>query len=118
MAISSRPYKAMSNKEGIRLINSLIAMIRKHVDVGIFGAFHKPTYDVVLNEIYGKKHKTRFFKPYTLCSMFCLETLRRWANEESLREPISCVFETGARYSGEFFEAFKAAQKNPLFKES
>lgn len=112
------PYKTMTEKDWKQLIERLTAIIKKHTSIGIFGAFHRATYDEVLREIYGKNYKTKFVKPYGVCAMRCMDTLRRWMKSKSLDGPLAYVFEAGARYSGEFFESYKAAQKGSRFKQS
>jgi hypothetical protein len=109
-------YKNMTEKEKRLLIDRLTTIIKKHASIGIFGAFHRSTYDEVLREIYGDDYKNKFVKPYGVCAMRCIETTRRWMTSKSLDGPLAYVFETGARYSGQFFEAFKAMQKIPRLK--
>lgn len=115
---SQGPYKNMTQKEKNQLIERLTTIIKRHVSIGVFGAFHRSTYDEVLHKMHGKDYKTKFVKPYGTCAMLCIETLRRWMKSKSLDGPLAYVFETGARYSGEFFETFKAAQKGSNFNQS
>lgn len=103
-----KQFKGMKDNEKDILIDQLIRVITIRARVGIIAYFHVEDYRAVINEM----PESYIVKPYAVCSLACMDMVRRWASERGYTEPIPYVFDRGARYSGEFNVAYNLHLKD------
>jgi len=84
------------------LLNELTLLIRKYTQVGIVTSFNMADYESVMQE----NSAYKIVKPYMLCAMMCINSVNIWAEMNDYTESIPFVFDRGARYSGQFKEAY------------
>jgi hypothetical protein len=95
------------------LIARLAKCLQNNVNKSFRATLVMPDY-VAVNGVY--KLEEFLGRPYTLCSMLCVYTLRKWAKKKKAVNKLLYYFEDGDKDKGNFEQMHKAAYKiNPKF---
>lgn len=93
-----------------RFLRILVDIIRRRVRRSFAEA-------VILEELHKVNDKYLFQEfvgnPYPLCARSCVAKANTWALGRGFAEPISYIFEDGAKHKGEFIAAMKRDEQRP-----
>jgi Protein of unknown function (DUF3800) len=88
-----REYSGWTEENRVKFMQRAVGIIKNTVNAGV---------SCGVNAMAFKELAIRLpLRPYAFCAMGCFKHLERWASDNSHRDPIVCVFESGAPGRGE-----------------
>jgi hypothetical protein len=99
-APSLREFKDWKGDEQRRgeFIKRLVNIIRQHIRHTFSSAVILKDYQK-LNEKYQLRERC---SPYVICALTCVVDVAKWCNARGYIDSVTCVFEDGVKYKGEF----------------